>query len=149
MSISEDHHHHPVSRENQISHQSSWLEGRPNGQQWRELAIDWKARVVGTHVLFVWHRVPYSVCGFVSASCFSDTGSNSVWAPRGTSNIKRTSRKHVSYYQHWIFQWRFYLGTQVLCSPSQGHMYQSIREISSSHGGEYDVQSCLLGYTAV
>jgi hypothetical protein len=22
-------------------------------------------------------------------------------------------------------------------------------EISSSHGGEYDVQSCLLGYTAV
>jgi hypothetical protein len=23
------------------------------------------------------------------------------------------------------------------------------REISSSHGGEYDVQSCLLGYTAV
>jgi hypothetical protein len=25
----------------------------------------------------------------------------------------------------------------------------SICEISSSHGGEYDVQSCLLGYTAV
>jgi hypothetical protein len=25
----------------------------------------------------------------------------------------------------------------------------SSREISSSHGGEYDVQSCLLGYTAV
>jgi hypothetical protein len=24
-----------------------------------------------------------------------------------------------------------------------------IFEISSSHGGEYDVQSCLLGYTAV
>jgi hypothetical protein len=24
-----------------------------------------------------------------------------------------------------------------------------ICEISSSHGGEYDVQSCLLGYTAV
>jgi predicted NodU family carbamoyl transferase len=24
-----------------------------------------------------------------------------------------------------------------------------VREISSSHGGEYDVQSCLLGYTAV
>jgi hypothetical protein len=23
------------------------------------------------------------------------------------------------------------------------------REISSSHGGEYDVQSCLLGYTAM
>jgi hypothetical protein len=23
------------------------------------------------------------------------------------------------------------------------------KEISSSHGGEYDVQSCLLGYTAV
>jgi len=25
----------------------------------------------------------------------------------------------------------------------------TISEISSSHGGEYDVQSCLLGYTAV
>jgi hypothetical protein len=25
----------------------------------------------------------------------------------------------------------------------------TFREISSSHGGEYDVQSCLLGYTAV
>jgi hypothetical protein len=24
-----------------------------------------------------------------------------------------------------------------------------LSEISSSHGGEYDVQSCLLGYTAV
>jgi hypothetical protein len=24
-----------------------------------------------------------------------------------------------------------------------------VSEISSSHGGEYDVQSCLLGYTAV
>jgi hypothetical protein len=24
-----------------------------------------------------------------------------------------------------------------------------VREISSSHGGEYDVQSCLLGYIAV
>jgi hypothetical protein len=27
--------------------------------------------------------------------------------------------------------------------------YISVCEISSSHGGEYDVQSCLLGYTAV
>jgi hypothetical protein len=27
--------------------------------------------------------------------------------------------------------------------------HYDIREISSSHGGEYDVQSCLLGYTAV
>jgi hypothetical protein len=27
------------------------------------------------------------------------------------------------------------------------HNYAS--KISSSHGGEYDVQSCLLGYTAV
>jgi hypothetical protein len=28
-------------------------------------------------------------------------------------------------------------------------MHSGICEISSSHGGEYDVQSCLLGYTAV
>jgi hypothetical protein len=27
--------------------------------------------------------------------------------------------------------------------------HDKICEISSSHGGEYDVQSCLLGYTAV
>jgi hypothetical protein len=27
--------------------------------------------------------------------------------------------------------------------------YYSVCEISSSHGGEYDVQSCLLGCTAV
>jgi hypothetical protein len=26
---------------------------------------------------------------------------------------------------------------------------KDIIEISSSHGGEYDVQNCLLGYTAV
>jgi hypothetical protein len=29
------------------------------------------------------------------------------------------------------------------------HNVSMICEISSSHGGEYDVQSCLLGYTAV
>jgi hypothetical protein len=28
-------------------------------------------------------------------------------------------------------------------------MQQGLCEISSSHGGEYDVQSCLLGYTAM
>jgi hypothetical protein len=27
--------------------------------------------------------------------------------------------------------------------------FKIICDISSSHGGEYDVQSCLLGYTAV
>jgi hypothetical protein len=32
---------------------------------------------------------------------------------------------------------------QVFANQRQGS------EISSSHGGEYDVQSCLLGYTAV
>jgi hypothetical protein len=30
-----------------------------------------------------------------------------------------------------------------------GREVYETREISSSHGGEYDVQSCLLGYTAV
>jgi hypothetical protein len=30
-----------------------------------------------------------------------------------------------------------------------GEMKGFFCEISSSHGGEYDVQSCLLGYTAV
>jgi hypothetical protein len=29
------------------------------------------------------------------------------------------------------------------------HKYKTFCEISSSHGGEYDVQSCLLGCTAV
>jgi hypothetical protein len=29
------------------------------------------------------------------------------------------------------------------------HSHFSPSEISSSHGGEYDVQNCLLGYTAV
>jgi hypothetical protein len=29
------------------------------------------------------------------------------------------------------------------------HINKLLIEISSSHGGEYDVQSCLLGYTAV
>jgi hypothetical protein len=27
--------------------------------------------------------------------------------------------------------------------------FRILCEISSSHGGEYDVQSCLLGYTAI
>jgi hypothetical protein len=32
----------------------------------------------------------------------------------------------------------------------EGHLnHQDLCEISSSHGGEYDVQSCLLGCTAV
>jgi hypothetical protein len=31
--------------------------------------------------------------------------------------------------------------------PEDSHLHTC--EISSSHGGEYDVQSCLLGYTAV
>jgi hypothetical protein len=33
-------------------------------------------------------------------------------------------------------------------NPEDSSEHQT-REISSSHGGEYDVQSCLLGYTAV
>jgi hypothetical protein len=35
--------------------------------------------------------------------------------------------------------------SDILLAGSANHTC----EISSSHGGEYDVQSCLLGYTAV
>jgi hypothetical protein len=47
---------------------------------------------------------------------------------------------------------RFYIPEGRLSSPHL-HAFRrenlKSREISSSHGGEYDVQSCLLGYTAV
>jgi len=47
--------------------------------------------------------------------------------------------------------------TQVLTTQISDILHNSVEteellmgcEISSSHGGEYDVQSCLLGYTAV
>jgi hypothetical protein len=35
------------------------------------------------------------------------------------------------------------------CEYGDEHSGSGVFEISSSHGGEYDVQSCLLGYTAV
>jgi hypothetical protein len=38
---------------------------------------------------------------------------------------------------------------QELHQRKQKFWWELICEISSSHGGEYDVQSCLLGYTAV
>jgi hypothetical protein len=39
-------------------------------------------------------------------------------------------------------------GIVLILNGSISNNY-GICEISSSHGGEYDVQSCLLGYTAV
>jgi hypothetical protein len=35
------------------------------------------------------------------------------------------------------------------CKVKCGSNDNKVSEISSSHGGEYDVQSCLLGYTAM
>jgi hypothetical protein len=40
--------------------------------------------------------------------------------------------------------------THHVCTQNMGNSSNfGYREISSSHGGEYDVQSCLLGYTAM
>jgi hypothetical protein len=48
------------------------------------------------------------------------------------------------------FSIRNKIGTQFkMCSNERGSAVKFIYEISSSHGGEYDVQSCLLGYAAV
>jgi hypothetical protein len=41
-------------------------------------------------------------------------------------------------------QWR---ATLLYCATVSGGRASFLYEISSSHGGEYDVQSCLLGYT--
>jgi hypothetical protein len=53
----------------------------------------------------------------------------------------------------WIILKCFFLknGAEGCRLDSSGLGYEQVSgcEISSSHGGEYDVQSCLLGYTAV
>jgi hypothetical protein len=38
---------------------------------------------------------------------------------------------------------------KLSCRANEREKTRIICEISSSHGGEYDVQNCLLGYTAV
>jgi hypothetical protein len=38
--------------------------------------------------------------------------------------------------------------TLAVASESMAEVIICVHETSSSHGGEYDVQSCLLGYTA-
>jgi hypothetical protein len=57
--------------------------------------------------------------------------------PVGTTLIAKTelTKLHVC------------LSVQVFCYLS--YLISKNMLISSSHGGEYDVQSCLLGYTAV
>jgi hypothetical protein len=54
-----------------------------------------------------------------------------------TKNCVRTKQEFVIY------------GSNITTSNSTTLQLYNICEISSSHGGDYDVQSCLLVYTAV
>jgi hypothetical protein len=51
--------------------------------------------------------------------------------------------------RHFRNYWYFVLETESLFRVLLSYKPFLFCEISSSHGGEYDVQSCLLGYTAV
>jgi hypothetical protein len=62
-------------------------------------------------------------------------------------NLKYKSNFIISFSQKWpILQKVVY---DIKCRSMKIYNFYLKCEISSSHGGEYDVQSCLLGYTAV
>jgi hypothetical protein len=62
------------------------------------------------------------------------------------ANMVHSQTEHVFILEHYFASKSF----AAVCEVQNVNPDKEIPcEISSSHGGEYDVQSCLLGYTAV
>jgi hypothetical protein len=65
------------------------------------------------------------------------------------TNIMKQSPSDSHSATHEIPYLSYNLKVQMSPPPVLISSLMNLCEISSSHGGEYDVQSCLLGYTAV